>query len=92
MVGQQWRAVSVGVLLPGQPQVLTEESLQVLLGQLDQEQAEAGVEEVGGLLQVAAHLGLPLTEPSHGVEQISVRTAGKFPLGNILIRNIILFT
>ena len=92
MVGQQWRAVSVGVLLPGQPQVLTEESLQVLLGQLDQEQAEAGVEKVGGLLQVAAHLGLPLTEPSHRVEQISVRTAGKFPLGNILIRNIILFT
>jgi len=74
VVGLEWQIVSVGALLSGQPQVLTEESVQILLGELHHEQVEAGVEEVGGL-QVAAHLVLPLTEPSLGVEEITVRAA-----------------
>jgi len=75
VVGLEWQIVSVGALLSGQPQVLTEESVQILLGELHHEQVEAGVEEVGRLLRVAAHLALSLTEPSLGVEEISVRAA-----------------
>ena len=78
VVGQKWQIVAVGVLLSGQHQVLTEESVEVLLGELHQEQAEAGVEEVRALLQVAAHLVLSLTQPSFGVEEISVRAAERW--------------
>ena len=61
--------------LSGEPEILAEESVELLLLQLDNEQAEAGVEEVGSLLQVAGNLGLSLAQPRHWIEQIAVRTA-----------------
>jgi len=61
--------------LSGEPEILAEETVELLLLQLDNEQTETGVEEVWSLLQVAGDLGLSLTQPRHWIEQIAVRTA-----------------
>ena len=54
---------------------MAEESVEVLLLQLDCEEAEAGVEEVGRLLHITGDLRLSLTETSYRVKQVTVRTA-----------------
>lgn len=59
---------------------MAEESVEVLLLQLDCEEAEAGVEEVGRLLHITGDLRLSLTETSYRVKQVTVRTA-EDPIG-----------
>ena len=59
---------------PGQSELLTEEGVQLGLGELHHQELEAGVEEAGVPGLVTGHLGLPLAQPGHGVKQVSRRT------------------
>ena len=82
----QGQGVQVGVKLvilhslsldrrsPGQGQLLTEEGVQLRLGEPHHQELEAGVEEAGVPSLVTGHLGLPLTQSSLWVKQVSRRT------------------
>jgi len=75
-VGQEWKGVSGGCSLSREPEILTEELVQLLLPELDSEKVEGGVEEVGR----TGDLVLSLAEPRDGVKQVAVRTT-EHPLG-----------